>query len=518
MVVFHIEKWAFLVGIALALYPGFGDCANILGFLPFYGKSHNLVTLPYFEELADRGHKVTLIGTREPRNVGPNMTFLKLNLKPSGREGKRFDELQSASFFTTTLLLTHLLNSYDIEIGLTDYDKFLEIKDIDVVVLEYFESELFLGFVSKFNVPIILIHTSEAMPWHRDSLAEPLELSYKSHYSAFEDVANMGTYRSRLLNTLQTMSILAYHRAVMVPLAQATAEKFWGPTPPLVQLAREASLFLVNTHFSFIGTRPMNPSTIEIGGINIFPPKELPQDLQTLMDNAKDGVIFFSMGSVLKGTSMSDDKRDAFLRVFAELKEIVLWKWEGDLPNKPANLHTSPWFPQRDIFAHPNLKLFIGHCGLLGVHEAITEALPIICLPMFGDQPFNAAALKRQGFGLSLEYASITEEMFRETINRVLKEPSFKENAKRVSAAFKDRPMSAMDTAVYWTEYVIRHKGAPHLKSPARYMAWWEYHNVDVLATIAAIVLTVLILLYKMTKSFLTLLFCRRSHIKVKTS
>lgn len=75
-----------------------------------------------------------------------------------------------------------------------------------------------------------------------------------------------------------------------------------------------------------------------------------------------------------------------------------------------------------------------------------------------------------------------------------------------------------MDTAVYWTEYVIRHKGAPHLKSPARYMKWWEYYNLDVIGVLLLIVVSIVVLTYKMIKSFLTLLFCRGPQRKVKAN
>ena len=34
------------------------------------------------------------------------------------------------------------------------------------------------------------------------------------------------------------------------------------------------------------------------------------------------------------------------------------------------------------------------------------------------------------------------------------------------SNLMKDRPMPLKDVVSYWTEYVIRHKGAPHMRSP----------------------------------------------------
>lgn len=37
-----------------------------------------------------------------------------------------------------------------------------------------------------------------------------------------------------------------------------------------------------------------------------------------------------------------------------------------------------------------------------------------------------------------------------------------------LSEQYRDRPMAPLDTAVYWTEYVIRHKGARHLRSAGK--------------------------------------------------
>lgn len=48
----------------------------------------------------------------------------------------------------------------------------------------------------------------------------------------------------------------------------------------------------------------------------------------------------------------------------------------------------------------------------------------------------------------------------------------------------QDRPLSPIDTAVYWIEYVIRHKGAPHLRSAAQDLAWYQLYLWDVIGFI----------------------------------
>lgn len=74
------------------------------------------------------------------------------------------------------------------------------------------------------------------------------------------------------------------------------------------------------------------------------------KELQNFLDYASDGVIYFSMGSVLQSSDLPDYKRDAFLEAFSELKQRVLWKWETDaLPAQPGNVRVSKWFPQADI-------------------------------------------------------------------------------------------------------------------------------------------------------------------------
>jgi glucuronosyltransferase len=72
--------------------------------------------------------------------------------------------------------------------------------------------------------------------------------------------------------------------------------------------------------------------------------------LQKYLDEAAHGVIYFSMGSNLQSSQMSDSKRNAFLEAFSELKQQVLWKWEADtLPRQPKNVRIGKWLPQSDI-------------------------------------------------------------------------------------------------------------------------------------------------------------------------
>ena len=78
------------------------------------------------------------------------------------------------------------------------------------------------------------------------------------------------------------------------------------------------------------------------------PPKQLPEDLQEFMDGATEGVLYVSFGSVLQGSQVPKDKKDALLKVFGTLKEKVLMKWESDhLDGKPDNMVVRSFLPQQ---------------------------------------------------------------------------------------------------------------------------------------------------------------------------
>lgn len=106
------------------------------------------------------------------------------------------------------------------------------------------------------------------------------------------------------------------------------------------------------------------PGIINVGGAHIKPPKPLPDDLKEFLDNSKNGVVFFSLGSFVQGSEMPAEKTAIFLEIFGKLKQNVLWKFEDDsLANIPPNVKISKWLPQSDILAHPNVVLFISHGG-----------------------------------------------------------------------------------------------------------------------------------------------------------
>lgn len=260
--------------------------------------------------------------------------------------------------------------------------------------------------------------------------------------------------------------------------------------PPLEEVYKNVSLILTNHHFSQGPIRPNVPALIEIGGIQIKEkPDPLPEDLAEIMDSAKEGIIYFSLGTNVQGSNLSPEKAKIIFDVLSQLPYKVLMKWSGsDIPRKSPNIIYKSWLPQDDILAHPNVKLFITHGGQGSVVESQYHGVPMVGIPFFGDQHSNMANVKKSGFGLSLQYTSLTEEELRSTILEVLNNPMYRENVKKFSTLYRDRPMTPRQLVRYWVDYVIRHNGAKHMQSPAVHMNWWQLNSLDVIGFLLAVI------------------------------
>ncbi|PNF35871.1 hypothetical protein B7P43_G09429 [Cryptotermes secundus] len=344
------------------------------------------------------------------------------------------------------------------------------------------------------------------MPWANSRFGNPDNPSHVPLYSG-QSTGKM-IFSERLLNTFWYLFHKLHHLFLMEARANKFARKHFGESlPALSQLARNTSLIFVNRHFSLNGPRPLVPGVIEVAGIHMKPVKKLPEDIEDYINGAEHGVIYFNMGSMIRSDTLPDDKREAFVQAFSELPQRVLWKWESDaMPGQPNNVKIAKWLPQFDILNHPNVRVFLAHGGLLGTIEAVHVGVPMIGIPMYGDQGTNMKMVESAGMAVILQYNDITKKNILKAIRTILDNPSYKENAERTSRAFRDRPMSPMDTAIYWTEYVIRHRGAPHMRTAGADLPLYQYLLLDVIAAVLTTMLIVIYIIYFLIRKLLSVI------------
>ncbi|XP_059207434.1 UDP-glucuronosyltransferase 2C1-like [Centropristis striata] len=276
-------------------------------------------------------------------------------------------------------------------------------------------------------------------------------------------------------------SILVFQQEVVVgPTYDAVCEKYIEGGCDIISLLQEADIWLFRSDFVFEFPRPTMPNVVYIGGFQCKPAEPLPADLEDFVQSAGEhGVIIMTLGTLVN--ALPRELADEVASVFAKMPQKVIWRHKGEHPSTLGNnTLIVDWMPQKDLLGHPQTRVFVAHGGTNGVQEAIYHGVPVLGIPLFFDQYDNLLRLQERGSGKIIQLADLNARSFEQGIHEVLRDDSYRQNMQRLSRLHRDQPMAPMDQAVFWVEYVIRHKGASHLRTEAYKMPWYSYYSLDV--------------------------------------
>uniref|UniRef100_A0A5F9CRY6 UDP-glucuronosyltransferase n=1 Tax=Oryctolagus cuniculus TaxID=9986 RepID=A0A5F9CRY6_RABIT len=265
----------------------------------------------------------------------------------------------------------------------------------------------------------------------------------------------------------------------------------------LPTLFQKDPVWLLRYDFVFEYPRPVMPNMVLIGGINCKKPDVVSQEFEAYVNaSGEHGIVVFSLGSMV--SEIPEKKAMEIADALGKIPQTVLWRYTGSRPSNLAkNTILVKWLPQNDLLGHPKTRAFITHSGSHGIYEGICNGVPMVMLPLFGDQMDNAKRIETRGAGVTLNVLEMTSDDLANALKTVINDKSYKENIMRLSSLHKDRPVEPLDLAVFWVEFVMRHKGAPHLRPAAHDLTWYQYHSLDVIGFLLAIVLTVAFVTFK---------------------
>ncbi|XP_023036443.1 UDP-glycosyltransferase UGT5 [Drosophila willistoni] len=501
---------------------GLCSAYNFLMVLNSAGRSHFNVGHALAKGLVAKGHEITVVSVFPLKKPIPGYHDVDVPNVIKVMQGDIAALWQSIQKPLTEKLMDHYQMGFRITRGLFEDPNFQKLlvsnSTFDGVICESFYNDAHYGLAEHFKAPLIALSTGGALTFISDMVGSPAPPSFVPHIMlSFGDHM---TFYERLVNVL----FLAYERFLLdyyyLPKqAEIYREFFPHNKHNFYEMRRNASLVLINQHFSLGFPRPYAPNMIEVAGLHVDDnQKPLPPAIEKFINESNHGAIYFSMGSNLKSKDLPAEKIAEILQAFRGLKQRVLWKFElDDLPNKPDNVYISNWFPQTDILAHPNILAFITHGGMLSTTESIYLGKPVIGYPIFSDQFSNMAHAEQIGYGIKLDFQKLNSKDLRAAIERITSVRSYSERVQAISQRYRDQQQKPLDNAVFWVEHVVRHKGADYLKSAGQRLNWWQYHIVDVLAVISiSVILTLTVLFWALWKLLSKLLNGKTKNIKEK--
>ncbi|XP_045463151.1 UDP-glycosyltransferase UGT5-like isoform X2 [Harmonia axyridis] len=504
------------------------DTANILFFAPIPSYSHQVIYQPIWKELSLRGHNVTAVAVNTLNDKTlTNLTEIDLGILYEYK--KRFSkESINFIFHKPNFLGVFLKDMYIYQIVSVVHEFALRNPEVqklirsnakfDVVIVEWLFPTA-AAFSTKFNCPLIGISSFGVPTPALDAIGNPAHPLLAPDHTLPIRKEEM-SLKERLLSTIFSVYSRLYYNFVVLPKEDRIVKDIFGPDMPFIgDIERNISLLLLNRNPVFHKIMPVLPNVQELGGL-IERGKyiELNSELKKFLDDSKNGVIYFSLGSNVLSSNLPEDLIEKYIKVFEQIPYNVLWKWETDkLPRQPKNVYIHKWVPQTTVLAHPNVKLFMTQGGLQSMEETISHHVPIIGMPSHSDQTMNVDTAVKYGFGIGIDFDEITVEKLKAAINEIMTDKSYKENIIQIEKLMNDVPMKGIEKAVWWIEYVIRHKGAKHLRSSSMDIPWYQYLLLDVMAVILSVLILAIFIIYLLVKSIrklFRLIFCKKNKSK----
>ncbi|KAH8269499.1 hypothetical protein KR018_004364, partial [Drosophila ironensis] len=522
------NRWFLLVTLTLTC----GQLANgakILVLFPHASEGHFAVMRTLVTELAIRDHNVVVYtghGLGETLdNVNETVTAeypfwseLQKQAAPKGNLADlgriSLENLRQSLATVGARALDHFLSQGPIQKLLKlSYIEF----DFDVIVVDYFYTEALLALGLLHQRPVVGIVSTD-FGGYMEAVQDALVPNACSPIDFDNEAPQLG-YSERLqrLRGLHKSSqqFIKDHYGAQEQLVT----KHFNMQYSIPELqANQLSVLLLNSHVPLMRPRVSVPQIIPAGGLHIRGPKELPWNVKRFLEEARAGVIYVQLGNEQACGQLPKDKLEALFAFFSGRKEGVIWTCHDvrKLKDLPKNVMIQHAVPQIDILAHPRIKAFLTNGDLLNLQEGIVRNVPVLGLPLFEHEKKNLELAVRLGVGLQLEEGNVTSTSLNWAVDRLLKESHFQLTIREVSLEFRDRPLGALASALFWINYVVRHKGGAAIRtrgidisfSDMQFDLFVFYLTVASLVAVALVVLSVGFCIWQMkNKSKLGLYF-----------
>lgn len=170
----------------------------------------------------------------------------------------------------------------------------------------------------------------------------------------------------------------------------------------------------------------------------------LNENKSTLDNNSSPKLIYVSLGTLFSvNTFIFELIIEAIRKIDPSRFRVVFSVGENSLKSLkkkiedgelivPETIMLRAFVPQLEVLKRADL--FVTHSGMNSTSEAIRYAVPVICLPIEGDQPYNAKRVCDElELGVRLDPRKLTADLIANTIEQVLGDEKYARNAKNMS-------------------------------------------------------------------------------------
>jgi glycosyltransferase len=174
---------------------------------------------------------------------------------------------------------------------------------------------------------------------------------------------------------------------------------------------------------------------------------------------SSDPLVYVTFGTVAAAIGLFPMLYQAVAAAVADLpvRVLITLGQAGDpeaLGPLPANVHVERWWPQSDVM--PHAAAMVGHGGFGTTLAGLAAGVPMVVVPLFADQPYNAARVEAVGAGVALEGGPAAVDGLADALRQVLDGDWHRAGAARIAEQIARLPPAS--DAVPLLEEIAGHR------------------------------------------------------------
>ncbi|CAD5210527.1 unnamed protein product [Bursaphelenchus xylophilus] len=195
-----------------------------------------------------------------------------------------------------------------------------------------------------------------------------------------------------------------------------------------------------------------------------------------------------------------------FLKAFSQSRFNVIWQVNGKLNidqdvKIPSNVYFVDWVPLNKLFSHPNIQYVIIHGGINTLNEAVHSALPLIGIPLQGDQNSNLKALELLRTAKIVRMINVWDDTLTITLQEFEKNlVTYKKRAEKLKKMVKDHQSHNGDQPEFWIKWGTRHGSVLSMRKyyiRNEYISRCKYFGIQDVIIYSVIVFSLLFMVTK---------------------
>nr|XP_033788724.1 UDP-glucuronosyltransferase 3A1-like [Geotrypetes seraphini] len=507
-----------LVFLQLFVLP---EAARILS-MSFVGGSHYLIFNEISRVLHERGHEVRLLMQKDSAlitgtDLNKESKDYQITMLSENEYVKEFNKwfLEMQKEFlkgrytsgTYIELMHHLAVQCDSILNQSDILNSLRNEKFDIAIIDAFNPCTFL-VAEKLELPFIAFFHGSIINAIQIGIPSPpsyVPVFFSRLSDRMDFWGRMKNCFSYFMSQVINFQAEAQFNSVIQTHFQA------GSRPSLPDLQQKAELWIYITDFSIEFPRPLLPNTICIGSLLARPTKPVSQELEDFIGQSGEaGFIIVTMGSMLSSLVQMDMVKEMNAG-FAHLPQKVIWRyqhsqWPQELKLAP-NVKIVDWLPQNDLLGHPKARLLVTHGGLNSLMEAIYHGVPILGIPLFGDQFDNMVRAETKQIGIFMPSDQLTADKFAKAMRQILEDARYKTAAMALRKIRQSYPFTPEEQLIRWVEHIILSGGGAHLRPYGSQQPLYQQYLLDVVLFLTASFLLVVYCCVKLVKILLKVIY-----------